>query len=143
MYKGNEDFAYFAEYLFCMFPPECKVESAFSIIKLLLSRNCTLCIEDLNLKMRILMTFRNEFSEENREFVEKLCEEWLDGRGRVPFIDKERSNKIYGTVLDHLLLDKTSFETMTGEYGFDEEPAFSDSDHPSDDDALDNPDYDP
>lgn len=132
MYDGCHGWAYFVEYFNAMGAPECAVESCYSIIKLLLSKNSTLHIDVLRVKLRILYFFRREFSEETRQFIESICEKYLDEKGRVPFIDKKRSKKVYGTVMDKYLIE----EEMTLEVGdFDALPMFSDheSSHESDD----------
>ena len=136
VFKGCRSFVYFVEYFNCMFAPECKVESSFSIIKILLYMNSSISLEDLNLKLRILFWFKDEFGPKSRAFIKEICEEWLATKGRAPFVNKERSKKIYSTVLDRLFLHTDSCGTFANDYdsGSDDDGAFSgsESEHESD-----------
>ena len=132
VYGSCHGFAYFAEYFIAMGAPECAVESCYSVVKLLLSKNNTLDICILRTKLRILYFCRKEFNAETRKFIESLCMEYMDKTGRVPFIDKKRSKKVHGTVMDRYLIE----EEMTLDNGeYDATSMFSDhddSDHGSD-----------
>ena len=78
------------------------------------------------------MHFKCEFHEETQEFIEEAAREWLQTH-RAPFIDKKRTDKVHGTVLDHLMLPNDVHLDLDATYDSD---TFSQSENESDMDIM-------
>eukprot|EP01084_Bolivina_argentea_P112579 200775_1 len=102
MYNGCHQFAYWSEYFNVMMAPESKVETVYCILKMLLSRNATISLVDINHKFRIHTFFKNEFSSESLGFMKKICPAFLS-KNRAPIA--KTSTKKLGTVLDRIFSD--------------------------------------
>merc|ERR1711879_464849 len=115
IYKDCTVFCYFVEYFFVQFCPECKVESAFSIIKLLISKNYTIGSGDINTKIRIIDGIEDEFTKETQEFIEKAADKYLEEHG-PPFVKRKRSKKKQSTVIDRKTKTKEKGIKLNEEY---------------------------
>eukprot|EP01083_Nonionella_stella_P115756 343536_1 len=128
IYGGCKQYCHWSLYFNTMCAPEAKAETAFSILKLLLSKNSELKLQDINYKFQILSFFKHEFAKQCLDFLKQISLDYLvDNRAPIT----QYSKKKWGTVLDRLLNDDT-FKVDVILEADDDKREFSESDDDDD-----------